>query len=297
MYFKKNFYLLILYYLLTFNITFKADICPQVIEPDPIGNFSLPISQQPGCLFGFGQHVVEKGDFLLEAFTTQLRGRKKNTIIVDPYALYGITDDLSFLVNVPVFVKSKYNDLHSSGIGDILPVLEYAYYTKPTKKTYTQFTVVGGVTLAVGSDTKIPNTGFGSSAFFLGFTFAHWTQRFYCFGSIGTNQTTTNNNKTKFGSSYIYQFGGSVNLGDLRPGWIFALGCEFNGIYTQRDKITGAINSNSGGNVIFFGPSFFASNEKLIFQIGLQGTVFQHLFGVQNHNTYLFALNVGWKFN
>ena len=270
---KKSFllFLIALNFLISFDYILYADGGLEKETPYPIGNFSLPISQQPGCLFGLGQRIVEKNDSIIGVFPTILKGKKKNLTIVDPYILYGIRNDLSFLLNIPIDVRAKNNDNHSSGISDLFPVLEYAYYDKPTRTTYDQATIVGGVTLSTGSSAKVPNTGFGSSAFFLGFTGFRLTERFYYFGSAGTLQTTTDNYKNKFGSYYLYQFGGSVNLGDWVDGWIFALGLEFNGIFTERDKIAGITNPNSGGNVIFLGPSFWASSKEFILQIGLQG--------------------------
>ncbi len=47
------------------------------IVQTPVGNFSLPISQQPGPLIGFGQDVVDEGDFILFSYMDYLSGCQK----------------------------------------------------------------------------------------------------------------------------------------------------------------------------------------------------------------------------
>lgn len=68
--------------------------------------------------------------------------------------------------------------------------------------------------------------------------------------------------------------------------WIFALMVEADGQYSEKDKINGIINPNSGGNVVFITPSLWISSKKLILQFGIGFPVVQDLYGNQNKMNY-----------
>lgn len=47
-------------------------------KPAKIGNFSLPASQQPSALFGFGGNIIDKGEIQLYFFADDFQGKKEN---------------------------------------------------------------------------------------------------------------------------------------------------------------------------------------------------------------------------
>lgn len=73
-----------------------GDMKPKKKEKPPkIGNFSLPTSQQPAALFGFGGNIIDKGEVQIYLFEDDFVGKKKTTIDVIPSVLFGITDNWS----------------------------------------------------------------------------------------------------------------------------------------------------------------------------------------------------------
>jgi len=107
----------------------------------------------------------------------------------------------------------------------------------------------------------------GSPSFFLGTTFNRTYVDWFVFSSPGAVLTTAKTG-TKFGNSYLYQFGFGRNIADTN-GWILAGMAEIDGDYTQRNRVRGIIDANSGGNVIYVTPSLWASTKKFIFQFGV----------------------------
>ena len=71
---------------------------------------------------------------------------------------------------------------------------------------------------------------------------------------------------------------------------------ELDGIYLQRSKIGGVINTNTGGNSLILGPSLWFSTPRFLTHIGLSGFVIDNLFGSQHKEKYLFAVGAGWTF-
>ncbi|KTD71733.1 hypothetical protein Lste_0018 [Legionella steelei] len=66
------------------------------------------------------------------------------------------------------------------------------------------------------------------------------------------------------------------------------------GQYSQRNKINGGIDFNSGGNVVYVTPSLWVSSKKLIVQLGVGLPVTQNLYGNQTKDSYLLVANLGW---
>lgn len=139
---------------------------PASIEPPKIGNFSLPSSQQPAPLIGFGERVLEKGQTQLFLFADAFIGNHSQKFEIIPIILHGITDKLSISFSVPFTTKNKINNHTSSGIEDSLLQLEYAYYSKKNICFYEQASIVGNVTFPTGSSKKNPSNRTWGTQFF-----------------------------------------------------------------------------------------------------------------------------------
>lgn len=260
-----------------------------------IGNLAVSGSQQPGSLIGFGQNIVNKKDIQSFLYTNCLHGKHKNFTEVIPSILYGIRNDLSLFVQLPIAAQFSSNGRHSSGIQDLSLQLEYAWHATE-KETYTnQCTLVTALFLPTGNDHKEPTTGFGSPSFFLGLTAYHIGTEWYYYASPAV-LVTTHHKKSKAGNQYLYQAGFGKNIAYKTDQWILTWLLEFTGTYTQKRKLDGVIDQNSGGNVILLTPSLWFSTEKLIFQCGIAPVVYQHNFGTQLKNSFQFTCNIGWKF-
>jgi hypothetical protein len=55
----------------------KEETKPKKEEPPKIGMFSLPTSQQPSALFGFGGNIIDKGEVQIYFFADDFKGKKK----------------------------------------------------------------------------------------------------------------------------------------------------------------------------------------------------------------------------
>jgi hypothetical protein len=71
---------------------------------------------------------------------------------------------------------------------------------------------------------------------------------------------------------------------------------EFDGTYSEKNKIKGTTDPNSGGNVIFITPSIWLSSKRWIIQWGIGFPVIQNLNGHQNKIKYSIDYNLGVAF-
>lgn len=284
------------YLIISTSLLFFSTICKAGANAEPsskAGNFALPSSQQPGPLIGFGQDIIDKNETQLFLFADDYKGINQHFIDLIPSVLYGITDNLSFLVNAPYAASFKSGEQQSSGFEDGSAQIEYAFYNKSTSNFVDQATVVTNMSFPMGSTQKNPPTGVGSPSFFLGTTYNRKYVKWSFFGSPGA-VLTTDENGTQFGNSYLYQCGLGRSIADTGR-WIFAWMTEVDGTYTQKNKVSGVIDPNSGGNVIYLTPSLWASTKKFIFQFGIGFPVSQHWYGKQINDSYFLATNISWS--
>lgn len=274
-------------------LLFLNSVCKADEEPPKIGNFSLPYSQQPGPLIGFGENILEKHETQLYFYADDFAGINKHFVDFIPQLLYGITDTLSIFINTPYAVSYETGPNKSSGFEDAFAQLEYAYYNHSTSHFTEQATLLANMAVPTGSINKIPATGVGSLSFLLAGTYNRTYKDWFVFGCPAVEFTTAKNG-TKFGNSYFYQFGFGREIA-FTHGWLLAWMTEINGTYTQRNRVRGVIDSDSGGNIVYVTPSIWASTKKMIMQFGAGYAVTQNLYGSQTRSTYLIAANVGWR--
>lgn len=271
--------------------TREKDSVAHVME----GNLALPTSQQPACLFGFGQNLVDQGDFLgyLDSFGSF--GCNDKAVFVMPNFLYGITEDLSLLVGLPIATKLKRDGVCSSGVSDLFMQFEYAYHNKDRPTYANQCTLVGNVSFPTGSPTKNPATGTDSATFFIGTTASHLSTQWYVYGSLGTLLPLSRHG-IHLGNAFLYDAAIGRNIAYSSNKWLLTALIEFDGFYSQRDRISGVCNPNSGGNVLYLGPSFWFATQRFSLQGGFQFPVSQHLFGQQDREKWIFYISIGCKF-
>ncbi len=259
-----------------------------------LGNFALPASQEPGPLISFGENLIERNQVQIFLFSDAYLGQKKHSIDVVAEILYGITDDFSVFFNVPVAVSYRDGASHSAGFEDLFLQFEYAIFSRQSSCSSDQVTLVANASFPTGSRRKDPPTGFGAMAFFLGTTYNRTWVDWFCFTSYGAEFTTAHN-RSRSGNEYLYQFGFGRNITNTKD-WILAWLVEIDGAYLEHDRDKGKIDPDSGGNVIYVTPSFWASSKDWILQFGLGYAVQQNLFGDQRRAGYLVALNLGRTF-
>lgn len=260
------------------------------------GLFSLPTSQQLSHLFSSAANIVDAHDLLAVTYSYCWIGHKKKYLSVVPAVLYGVSNDFSIFLNIPIAALNKICTERSSGIEDIFVQAEYAYFRKETERSSLVGTVVGALYLPTGSTHKDPVTGFGGPGFLLGTTMSYTAVNWYWFLSPFVLLNTTHHN-THFGNQFLYQAGIGRNIISKPDNYIMALIVGLFGVNYQKDTIKGCVDRNSGGNVCYVGPSWWFSTRRFVSQTGIVFAVAQHLQGHQQKDKYIFGIDLRWKFH
>ena len=273
----------------------SSSIYAYVGDQIKVGNLAFPTSQEPSPLFSLGQNIVDKHDLLILETYEQVKGPQKKYLGLLNSILYGINDDISLLGTVPVAFDYTQDSKTSKGIGDISLQGEWAFYNRDEWYYSLQATFVGNIAFPTApNNPPKPNIGFGAVSIFLGTTFSYLDPDWYAWTSYGVI-IPTQHHKTKYGNQFFYEAGVGYRLGTV-GNWLFNLLVEFNGVFYSRDKLLGSIDTSSGGNVIFLGPTFYAATMKhFIFIAGFQGPITQSLKGVFK-NSWRYSLYAAWKF-
>ncbi|KTD25412.1 Uncharacterised protein [Legionella lansingensis] len=265
-------------------------------QPPNIGNFALPTSQQPGPFLSFGQNIIDKNQIQIYFDPNYQHNTNESFLQIPAAFLYGLTDEASILVTLPVAADYRSGPDHSSGIADISVQGEFAFYENSNSQYTEQMTFVTALTVPTGSFSKNPPTGFGSVSSFLGGTYNHMSVDWLWFTSPGVLWITKHSN-IKLGSQYLYQFGVGRNIKSVPNQYIFSALVEIDGTYIEKDKISGKSDPNSGGNLIFLTPSLWYSTKTFYFQLGFSIPIEQEWNGNQSKINYYTNVTAGWTFN
>ncbi len=264
-------------------------------SPPKTGNYILPSSQQPGSFISFGENILPENTAQAFLYSDAFFGSHMHLIDALPYGVYGITDNFSVLLGIPIAVNYKEDKSHSSGLSDMPLQFEYAFYNDENSQFADQATIVTGMTFPTGSATKEPSTGLGSVSFFIGPTFNRTYVDWFVFSSGGANLVTSHNGR-KEGNSYLYEAGLGRNICTTSSNWLWAWTVEANGQYTEKSRFKGETDPDSGGNTLFITPSLFISSNQVTLQFGIGLPAVQHLFGDQTKTKYFLASNLSWLF-
>ena len=281
----------------SFAKSLKTDVQKKQIvkeSPPPIALFT-PGLLQPGGLIAFGENILPQGGTKISLFADDYGGPGTHFIDLSTAIVYGITNRLSILLNLPYAASYSEGADKSSGIEDISTQLEYAYYVNTTSSYQEQATVLANVSFPTGSASADPQTGKGSPTYFGGLTYNRTYNEWFYFLSPGA-YISTDYHGTQYGNKYLYQLGFGRNIFEIAQKWIFAFVTEFDGQYIESNVNNGVTDSNSGGNTIFLTPSLSLTGKNLGLQGGVGIPVVQNLFGNQTRTNYLLALSLSWTF-
>lgn len=280
-------------------VIFSTLNCCEEPQKDQIksGNLALTNSQQPGPLFGFGQNVIDKGDFQFFAYVDYLKGKQSGRKYNDfaPALLYAFNNHCSVFLAAPFAVQSSF-DGQLNGIENILVQFEFDLYVKDEIKATDEITFIAAGLLPAGSPCMNPPTGFSAPSIFIATTMSHLAIDWYYFIEFGSIMTIPRKN-IKYGDVFLYNFGLGKNIIGDPERCILSWLLELNGIYDGNDIFDGLSNPNTGSHFIYLGPSLWLSTEKFILQTGIEFIIYENLQGFQPQKQFFATLTVGWKFN
>jgi hypothetical protein len=263
------------------------------------GNFAHRMA--PGTTFGFGQNILEANHVYWYPYFQQQAGMATNQIEIVPAILYMFSDSLSLYMGLPLLLQQKNNDCSQRGVENLFVQGEYVFIDYTARDVEYMGTLVANVSLPTThlsthcsclQTTTLTATA--PTSFFIGVTASRLSEKWYLYGSAGTTLSTTKDHTT-LGAIVYYQWGVGRNLGN--PGGITTLGSiEFNGIYSRPDMMCDTKDKNSGGNIIYIGPTLCLTGDHWFLSGGIQAATVQQLNGIQNKTHYRTLLQLIFQF-
>ncbi len=248
----------------------------------------------PGPLFSLGQNILDEGNFSIALYDEYDQAKNFKVFINEFTFYYGIKDYLSITLYLPIIALNNQRNKKSSGLGNILPQLEYVYYLEEFPDAYNRGTIFAGTTFPV-IQQKNPPLGSPSWGVLIGSTACHNSTHVYAFGSAAA--LLFMHDKNRWGNQYYYEMGIGTTLIHKPNRYHFSTILELNGVYFSSRRDNNSIDPNSGFNVIFFGPGLRLRINKFLFQFGFQMPIGQEFFGHQDDSIdYRLAFFVSWEF-
>lgn len=278
------------------------------VEPLPIGNFALPISQRPGAFYSFGSKILERGQIQADVSPSFSRETGLRIIGLPGSIQFGTTDNTSFLLEFPVVVNFNQafayggEIMNVSGTGNITFQGLYEFYKRSSLTDAEEIGAIFGVT---------PPTGPGRSArramsYFMGATYTHtWVHKLLFFAP-GYLLTEGPAERRGF-NSLFYETGVGIDLGSKTGEYNYTGFIEFNGQYNQKDPASFPIivptrtvrfsrspASLTDGFFIGFTPSVRYAGKEWIFQLNFSTPMVQYWSNSDQKAEYLVLLDIAY---
>lgn len=246
--------------------------------------------RQVGPLFCYGQNILDKGKIRLRERTFFIKNSSNSFTYISCQAFYSLSDDWTVWVDFPVKLQDKGFNNTSRLLATRLET-EYAYHHIVTEEKRVLATVVGNCiipTKYTDNDNSLNvYNGTGSVSFYLATTASLLTPDWYAYGSAGI-QLNVPYHTNRFGQLFRYEWiiGHSIPTSS----WNTYIMLEFSGAHLQKNRVCGIKDINSGGDVIYVGPSLVSRSDHFYLWTGMQGAVFSRLNGNQEQATLRAAL-------
>jgi hypothetical protein len=240
-------------------------------------------------MFSLGNRMMPKGRFAaLERYIYQKNENSSASILV-PTVRYGITDKLTIRWHLPIFIDRTVGKKSSDGTSNLVGVIEYSLFkhrVKETNREY-QFNLIAGMDFKTETHDAKPSVGYGGTSFLVGTTGSSLSKKWYTFYSLAGAFSTTHN-KQHPGSQFFYEIGAGYTIKHSILHNLCVL-LEMDGILSDKDKLAQTANPNSGGNIIYLGPSIEYRYWTFLGAVGIQFPIVQHLNGNQDKRDFRFS--------
>ena len=239
-------------------------------------------------------------------------GRDKTVIQLNNVYIYGFTEKLTGILNVPYIdksLKSNTSTRNDNGLGDIRTLLKYRIYTNDQLGSSHRLGIFGGLEWPTGDNNESDSVGKLPRNFQLG-------SGSYdpIFGAVWTTQTLSweidadvgykiNNEATgfEFGDELFYNFSYQHRLWPRElpeegvPSFLYGV-LEFNGSFKEQNKISDVTVRSSGGHTVYFSPGLQFVTTRWVVESSVQIPIIQNLYGDALEADYAVTFGVRYRF-
>lgn len=257
-------------YLSLVTLLISQQLIAADVQQPPVGNFALPVSQQPYLFYSFGSNLIDKGQLLITENPDVFKATGERYLETSTSFLYGINENNSLLMTVPSTFEYKAGEKHYRGFGDLSFQQEHALYTHNTKSQ--QFQVASILGFSVPSGSK--NLTYETPSFFFAGSVNELTESWAYFFAPGV-LVFEGPRAIRLGNIYYYELGFGKNLKSETGKYIFDIFFEINGQFNEKNPggFVGPKSTNgtvlSDGYLHFITSALWFSTKHWAYQFGI----------------------------
>ena len=243
-------------------------------------------------VFSLGPETIFKGGFGLETEVEYDKSASEREIGLHEEIIYGLRENLSLTGRIPFILEKKEDGATSSGLGDISLRGKFRFFKKDYLGAQNKAALIGGIKFPTGDEDKKPPVGTGSFDYLAGLTAGHESLKWYYFGTLRYWFNNKDGIKEK-GDLFLYDisFGLRPVLREYYEHDLVTL-LEFSGEHRNRDKVDNLQDDDTGGDILYLGPTFLWSYRNWMIKGGVQLPIYQDLNGEQKKEDFRSILAV-----
>ena len=248
-------------------------------------------------VFSIGPETIFKGGIGLESEIEYDKGASEHSTGLHYEFIFGVMENFSISGKFPYILEKKISNFaSSSGLGDIMLRGKYRFYKNDKLGASYKAALIGGIKFPTGDEEKKPSIGTGATDYFLGISAGYESRKWYYFA---TTRYRFNNKNGVIEKGDVFLYDIAFGLRPVKRSYyeydlVFLI--EFNGEYINNDMIFDFADNNSGGDIIYIGPTFLWSMRNWMIKGGIQFPIFQNLNGTQEEEDFRNVLAVELHF-
>jgi hypothetical protein len=246
--------------------------------------FNTAFAHEP--VFSLGPETIYKDGVGVETEVEYEKSGSGREVNLHEEIIYGLREDLSLTMKMPLILDKKEASSASSGFGDLVLRGKYRFYKKDYFGAQDKASLIGGIKFPTGDEDEKPSLGTGSFGYLVGLTAGHESLKWYYFGTVRYWINTEGGLREK-GDKFLYDvaFGLRPILREYyEPDLVLLI--ELSGEHRNKDRIDGSKDSDSGGDILYLGPTFLWSYRNWMIKGGIQLPVYQDLNGEQEDEDF-----------
>ncbi|MCH8029285.1 MAG: hypothetical protein IH874_05085 [Candidatus Dadabacteria bacterium] len=249
-----------------------------------VGLLSTPVlAHEP--VFSLGPETIFEGGFGIEVEFEFEDAKGEQLAVMNYEILYGLKDNLSLILKVPQILGREVGGETERGLGDIEFRTKYRFFKRDTLGAQNKVSGIFGIKVPTGDDDAEPALGTGTTDFLFGGSYGYESRTWYHFATARYRFRTESGSRDPGDRLFI---DGAIGYRPWRREyleWDLVTLVEMNTEFEFKDELRGVRLPDTGGNIIWLGPTALLSYRNIMFKGGAQFPVYENLNGNQDSSS------------
>lgn len=217
----------------------------------------------------YPQTIWDKG-IKQKCQTLHIQQRDRSTSILAYETWYGINESTTLLLVAPLVFDRRHGHGHNSNLGNIRTLIKHRFYKKDWKGHSVQASLLGGFILPTNTERNATRPFFRTGGFNLIATGVYESPHWYFYSTLEADLYSQKSQakQSNLADWSLVVFYRPVPVQFDQPDW--AVAWETNVIVQDKERSKQEKIINTGGYVLFAGPTFGMAYENIFLKGGMQ---------------------------